>query len=163
METKLKTKLIEIGLAGILFFGILLTMPTFLVWWRSDANPKNWFVVNQFFIPDIMEKEKVTIIYDRDVKQSFNGRYVAEVQKVEEDKFYTVCSGHDEKNYTKDESLPPAITLKWFIKDDCELNAGLYRVVVVWNLIIPDYPQLRYETVSNVFTVRTPEDQKKQD
>lgn len=154
MGTYLKVKSSEIVMAILVFFFLLGVTPSWVEFWRAGTNPSQFFEVHQLYIPDMPAGENPAILYDRAIKTSFHGTWVAEVQMIQGSGFYSVCRGKGESNYSPQKALPDPLTLDWFMGTKCNLSPGKYRVEVIWNLSVPGYPNLQVTVVSNVFEVK---------
>lgn len=149
----MKKHLAEILVAGVLFFMALSIAPNFMVWWRSNSNPEDWFVVNQIYVTDHQQNEEPIFTYDRTIKKPFYGTWKVEVQVVEQGKMYTICDGEGNNEYKPEHTLPPDADMEWFVGTRCNLQPGTYRLAAYWHINVPNYPVMKYEAVSNVFRV----------
>lgn len=127
-----------------------------LKWYQNHVSPDEYFVVNQIGVPSFLVGENPKIVYDRVVKQPFDGRFVAEIQDA--GTLQAICTSEKAVNYTPDKKLPEGgATLNWLMYreplPECVLPVGSYRVNICWTIERLDLQDLRTCASSNVFRV----------
>lgn len=135
---------------GIIYFSTLATQQ-----YRATVPPNAWIAINELFVPDHAEGENPMMIYDRTIRQNFSGMWVVEVQRQEEEALFSpVCVGSGATNYSVDVVLPERrVALDWFIGKRCNMTPGSYRLRATWTIQIPDWPEKKITSTSNIFTV----------
>lgn len=158
--TIVKKRTTEFAIAIGLFVFLLAATPIYLTWWHSDALPIEFFEVKQMYISDYTVGDQPIVSYERVIRRPFLGEWSAEIQVVGDGVLYAVpgCKGVGRGHYTPQKTLPPKIDMEWLVgaKCDTKLSAGKYRVEITWTLKVPNYPEMEYSFVSNVFEVKTP-------
>lgn len=115
----------------------------------------NWLEVNSVYVYNAVLGETPVMEVDRDIKQSFTGVWVADVEKLNDNgRFVIFCSSTGKANYDLDNDLPDPLTLDWWTyPTDCTpVEPGKYRIVTVWTLNL-DGAIKQVKASSNLFTV----------
>jgi hypothetical protein len=106
-------------------------------WWeqrnRDQAPVEEYFEVTQLAVPDHHEGEDPRIVYDRIIRKSFRGEWVASIDTVGSSQL--ACSNAGIVDYAVDRQLPTGgPTLSWFMDRQCDLKPGNYRLSVCWEI-----------------------------
>lgn len=107
----------------------------------------NWFEVKDLFVPNFVLGEDPILLYDRDIKRSFQGEWLVEIEKVTGRGVQFICKVEGRNNYRPENILMDQTTLNWFMAYDGRgtvcgdkiLETGSYRIEVRWR-IEPDEP-----------------------
>lgn len=127
---------------------------------RFDAIPATeWFEVIEIYVPDHEEGANPRVVYDRVIKEDFQGFWLAEVQRRDDTAarpgFFAACSGSGSNSYeTTDWLDPDLVTWEWFLGRPCKVAPGTYRIVVTYDMKLPGGNRVkRYRALSNIFHV----------
>lgn len=121
---------------------------------REAAPATDWFVVRNLSVADGLSGDSaLPVVYDREIKKPFTGRWTAEIKNAETKT--TACYGGGSARYEPREALPGAgVDLEWLMQKRCSLSPGQYFVEINYDLFPANYPTKEYRAVSNVFTVK---------
>ena len=155
MPTYMKRRTRELVYAVVIFALLLLGTPEVLVWLRAESQAYQFFEVKQLYVEDFSEGEDGILAYDRIIKGPFRGEWVAVISEVRGQSLYPSCTASGGTDYKPDKVLPPIVTLKWYMQRDCPLTPGRYRIEVKYRITVPNYPDMDYRVVSNVFEVKS--------
>lgn len=125
---------------------------------QSYAPATNWVEVTKFQIPYFKQGVNPVIDYQRTIKQTVSSSWTSEIRRLNEDDSYTIiCTNSGFSELDPGREAPPAgWTVGSFAGNDCvsELEPGLYRLHVVWELRPRGFDRtIRYPFSSNAFQV----------
>jgi hypothetical protein len=121
---------------------------------KIDQPATDWFSVSNISIPEFLEGQDPTIVYDRVVKLPFNGTWVADAIATESGANQSVCTGNGTIRDKAGKSLQVSgIKLSWLMGKDCRLNAGQYSIMINYEIKPLGYPPKFYSATSNIFRV----------
>jgi len=159
----MKDKVQQFIVALLLFIVLFQIYPPVMKYYNSSSAISNWFVVNQFQVPSIIDRgSEVTLVYDRQILQKFEASWIVEVQEINTNgTTSTVCSGNGKSVYDPEETLPDrkvGVTLDWIIgHNQCRLSDGNYRIYIQWNIDRGiEYNIYEFVRISNVFSIVDP-------
>lgn len=114
----------------------------------------DWFVVRNLSVADGPANDtKLPVVYDREIKRPFVGRWYAEIKSAETQQ--TVCWGNGGALYEPKKVLPKAgVDLTWIMGKECFLSPQQYYLEINYRIAPQGYPEKEYRAVSNVFTVK---------
>lgn len=144
------------------FLAVLIAMAMGAGWYsynnasKRDAPATDWFSVRNISVPDFVEGEDPIIIYDRDIKKSFNATWSVEVHGATASTNYPICTGSGNNKYQPGETLPEqGVRLSWFVgRIECvHVPPGKYNLEINYEIRPPGYPTKIYTATSNIFTV----------
>lgn len=140
-------------LALVVASGILLGWFAWDRWAKDNTLVTDFFTVRSIFIPDFIHGEDPAIVYDRSIRRSFTGTWIAETISTTPGENFSVCTGTGTARYAPNKELPPDVTLSWLMGKNCDLPAGQYRIAVNWEIRGDGYPVKYYSVDSNIFRV----------
>lgn len=150
-------RIAELSVAICLLAAILYLRDNVQARWRSDVAPGAWLTINDIYVPDHAVNEVPEITFDRTIKAEFQGYWIVEVQRQDEDaNFRLICTANGVRNYDPAYAIPNK-TVGWqaFAAGQCQgLPAGEYRVRVTWIMRKPGWPEKTLVAYSNVFRIR---------
>lgn len=126
---------------------------------QKELTPPNaWLGVREIYVPDFKLGDWPSLIYDREIRENFNGYWIVEVQRQtsSEDLWTTECSGDGINEYDPSEIIPNnTVSWVWFVGTDCEslMEPGLHRLKVSYSMTRPGWPEKRLTVFSNLFEV----------
>ena len=128
--------------------------------YRNNIPVMAFFEVYEVFVPDHIVGSNPTLIYNRDIKQPFYGRFTIEVQELTYNSsnhftLKTVCTATGAHTYTPTTFVGPReVTWNWFMEDQCDIiQPGTYRLNTTWSVIPEEFSPKTAVNVSNAFTV----------
>lgn len=155
-------RFVEIGIA----FTLVLILTSHLQQREEDRFESipatEWFEVTEVFVPDHEVGADPLVVYDRYIKRDFTAFWVVEVQRrdgqLDQERFFASCSGSGTNQYETTDYLEPSdVTWTWFIGRECHVRPGSYRLVVTYDMRVPEFDRVkRYKVLSNVFQVYAP-------
>lgn len=113
---------------------------------QPDLDPEDYMILNKVYIPDHLQREDPSMIYDREVRQDFDAGWRVVIESTSTGK--VVCKGSGLGEYRVGERLPE-ITLSWYIGKFCNLPPDQYFATTNWR--IPN--GVLIDNTSNVFEV----------
>lgn len=120
-----------------------------------------WFVVNEVYVPDFIEGEYPELIYNRTIRENFNGFWIVEIQSTQQANgglWTTVCSGSGVNEYDPAEVIPDnTVDWFWLTNTECDMEPGVYRLKITYTMSRPGWPQKRLFVLSNTFRVLGPD------
>lgn len=151
-------KVAEIAVAGAVAFGLIVFMEARKEAARGTVTARDWFVVNDVYVPDHEVGSNPIMIYDRDVVEDHRGFWVVEAQRQTvpgEARFFNECSGSGIDNYAKSDIIPnDEVAWEWFFGRPCPVPPGIYRIEMTKDIIVPGYPVKEMQPAfSNTFRV----------
>ena len=122
---------------------------------KENAPARDWFVVENIFIPSFIEGENPVMTYSFTVLRETRGLWRIEIfeTKQSQETSAAVCVGSGIGNYKPGKGPKSGVTLEWFMGKDCKLPAGEYVAVATWTLQPKGYPEKIVTYVSNPFVV----------
>jgi hypothetical protein len=122
---------------------------------KSYEPPESWLLVKSLSIPDFVEGQNPTIIYDRTIRQPFTAAWSAEVHESNDKSDVPICTGSGINDYKPPQVPKPVdVTLSWFMGRECTLPAGQYLIEVKWDMQPKGYTFKKEQTyASNLFRV----------
>lgn len=114
-----------------------------------------WLEVDSVFVDESIVGDQPTMKVERTIHRDFTGSYVVDVEKRNDNGFYTiVCSSFSSVNYNSDAKFPDPITLDWWtFPITCDLGEGTYRVETSWTVNPDWFPKKTISIVSNDFHI----------
>jgi hypothetical protein len=134
-------------------FGIILA-PLLVIWlWPMSY----WFDVRMVHINDARIGEPITMLVQRDVRNSFTGRYGFTLHKWSSSGPVAFCkTSSGPWEYREGAVYPVPLTLAWWTEGAClNLPAGQYQATTRWTNVgnIWLLPEKSITVVSNIFTI----------
>lgn len=132
---------------------------------KKAAPATNWFEVTQFQIADTVLGIEPIMVYERNIKQPFSGRWYSVIEQLTSEGVSLLggeCDFNEWHNYDPARVVPPGATLSWLTgikfaerpgEGGCFLSFGTYRVRLKWDIEPPGYPPKTYTVASNPFRV----------
>lgn len=113
-----------------------------------------WFEITRFNVADGYEKEDPPLLYERQVKSSFNIEIVAYVWKIDGGKYKEACSTYRRDRFETGRELPEVMTVNWMLRPrGCELLEGHYVLQVTWVVKVDSMTTKEVTRDSNIFTI----------
>lgn len=120
-----------------------------------------WFVVNEIYVPDFYPGEYPNVLYDRVIRENFDGFWIVEVQRDTSRSgglWTTVCSGSGVNEYDPAEVIPDnTVSWAWFTNTECDMDPGVHRLKATYTMTRIGWPQKRIFALSNEFRILDPE------
>ena len=154
-----KHRTVELVVALVISTGVV-QVGGIVSWRQKELTPPNaWMTVREIYVPDFPADTRPDMIYDREIRENFNGYWIVEVQhKTDNGLWSTTCSGNGLNEYDPSEVIPNnTVSWPWFIGKDCAVEPGTYRLKVSYSMTRPNWPEKRLQAISNEFKVTAPE------
>lgn len=151
-----RRRFFEIAAALFIVYSILNVSDRVSYRERDLIPAEAWFTVNEIYVPDYKVGSNPALIYDRIVKEPFQGFWIAEVQREEPNGLFSpACSGSGISDYEPSDYIPNnTVDWEWFIGRPCAVGPGTYRLRVSWYMKRIGWPEKLTVAYSNVFRVR---------
>lgn len=150
-----KMKFFEVVVSGMLI-SLVISASQMVSQRQKDLLPaSSWFDVVEVFVPDHVAGSNPILTYDREIRETFTGFWIAEVQELTPNgRFRHECSGSGINVYEEDEILiDDSVDWDWFIGNECAVDPGTYRLRVNYTLRRVGWPEKELTVTSNLFRV----------
>ena len=137
----------------LLLWGVLIAWTVLLVWPLSF-----WYDAGEVYVPNILEGEQLTLIYDGVVKRDVDIKYQVITREVDTGLIIDESSSNTFR-YRAGTERPHPITIEWWAPESFKshkLPPGNYTITTCWTattLFFGLIPQKTSCSKSNIFTV----------